>query len=120
MLKNAERSTIGLFDLAAPATLVQGVQHRRPRFSGAARAPCTFFLVLSRCRPSSALVLGFCAPSREAVSASANMAYIPPSPEQTTLKVVIQGIEKEVQLLRNQDGSAVENSDGYLYQASGK
>ncbi|XP_050042163.2 uncharacterized protein [Dermacentor andersoni] len=44
--------------------------------------------------------------------------YIPPNRKQTTLKLVLQGVEKEVNLLRNQDGSAMETSDGYVYQAS--
>ncbi|XP_077507898.1 uncharacterized protein LOC144119037 [Amblyomma americanum] len=45
------------------------------------------------------------------------MAYMPPNAEQTTLHIVLQGIEKEVRLLYNPDGSPMQDANGYLYEA---
>ncbi|KAH9366988.1 hypothetical protein HPB48_022312 [Haemaphysalis longicornis] len=48
------------------------------------------------------------------------MAYVPPNAEQTTLRVVIDGVEENVYLLHNPDGSPMQDDSGcYLYETSG-
>lgn len=48
------------------------------------------------------------------------MAGVPPRPEQTTLQIVVQGVQKEVKALHNPDGSFMTDANGYVYEASGK
>ncbi|KAH8037500.1 hypothetical protein HPB51_011649 [Rhipicephalus microplus] len=46
------------------------------------------------------------------------MAGVPPRPEQTTLQIVVQGVQKEVKALHNPDGSFMTDANGYVYEAS--
>ncbi|KAH6945807.1 hypothetical protein HPB50_010017 [Hyalomma asiaticum] len=47
------------------------------------------------------------------------MARVPPRPEQTTLQIVVQGVQREVKALHNPDGSLMTDANGYIYEASG-
>lgn len=55
------RSTTGLFNLAALAALVQGVQHFHIHFATAARTRCTSAFALQKCLPSAARILAWLA-----------------------------------------------------------
>ncbi|XP_077523004.1 uncharacterized protein LOC144133760 [Amblyomma americanum] len=48
------------------------------------------------------------------------MAYLPRSQEQTTMHVLVHGVQKEVRLVYKPDGSALEdaNAIGYIYEVS--
>ncbi|KAH8019629.1 hypothetical protein HPB51_020434 [Rhipicephalus microplus] len=46
------------------------------------------------------------------------MAGVPSRPEQTTLQIVVQGVQKEVKALHNPDGSFMTDANGYVYEAS--
>ncbi|KAH6932617.1 hypothetical protein HPB50_008186 [Hyalomma asiaticum] len=46
------------------------------------------------------------------------MACVPPRPEQTTLQIVVQGVQREVKALHNLDGSFMTDANGYIYEAS--
>ncbi|KAH6937071.1 hypothetical protein HPB50_025507 [Hyalomma asiaticum] len=46
------------------------------------------------------------------------MARVPPRPEQTTLEIVVQGVQREVKALHNPDGSFMTDANGYIYEAS--
>lgn len=48
------------------------------------------------------------------------MAYVPPSGEQTMLRVDIEGVPTDVYLRFDTDGSPMQNGSGYLYETIGK